>query len=31
MSTLLEKKLQGIDWQIGEAADFFNSAPKKAG
>jgi hypothetical protein len=22
MSTLLEKKLQGTDWQIGEAADF---------
>jgi Helix-turn-helix len=22
MSTLLEKKLQGTDWQIGDAADF---------
>jgi hypothetical protein len=30
MSTLLEKKLQGTDWQIGDAADFLQLSAEES-
>jgi hypothetical protein len=30
MSTLLEKKVQGTDWQIGDAADFFQLSAEES-